>query len=143
MSSILGSYRALVEGTITPAELDETTKFQKYNLYNSNDAKKLSQTIRDAQGETDDKKAQALWKDALKQAKDLKAKASKIPPNDFGDWVIDLCLKPIWWFLGDVFISSARELILCWRCLVLRPWLTSIRLSTISIETSINLKPKR
>lgn len=108
MSSILGSYRALVEGTITPAELDETTKFQKYNLYNSNDAKKLSQTIRDAQGETDDKKAQALWKDALKQAKDLKAKASKIPPNDFGDWVIDLCLKPIWWFLGDVFISSAR-----------------------------------
>ena len=68
----------------------------------------MSQTIKDARSETNYKKAQALWKDALQQARELKTKASAIPPNDFGDWAIDLFLKPLWWFITDVVMSTAR-----------------------------------
>ena len=96
---VLKSYRMLLEGSITPYELNEVTKFQKYALYNSTEAKDVSRYIKEARRETDDKKKKALYKKALDTAESLRSKASKIPDNDFGDWAIDLCLKPL--YLSD------------------------------------------
>lgn len=49
-----------------------------------------------------------MYKEALSMAKSLKAKAAKIPSNDFGDWVIDLLIKPWWWLLGDVVATAVN-----------------------------------
>lgn len=106
---VLKSYRMLLEGSITPYELNEVTKFQKYALYNSTEAKDVSRYIKEARRETDDKKKKALYKKALDTAESLRSKASKIPDNDFGDWAIDLCLKPLWWFIVDIGIAASKD----------------------------------
>lgn len=96
------NFRMFLENTISADELSEATKFQKYALYNSGDAKKLSELLREARSESDEKKAKVMYKEALTLAESLRKKAMAIPNNDFGDWAIDLAIKPIWWFLGDV-----------------------------------------
>lgn len=106
---VLKSYRMLLEGAIAPYELNEVTKFQKYALYNSAEAKEVSKYIKEARRETDDKKKKALYKKALDTAESLRSKASKIPDNDFGDWAIDLCLKPLWWFIADIGIAVSND----------------------------------
>lgn len=106
---VLKNYRMLLEGSITPSELNEVTKFQKYALYNSTEAKDVSRYIKEARRETDDKKKKALYKKALDTAESLKSKASKIPDNDFGDWAIDLLLKPLWWFIVDIGIAASKD----------------------------------
>lgn len=106
---VLKNYRMLLEGSITPSELNEVTKFQKYALYNSTEAKDVSRYIKEARRETDDKKKKALYKKALDTAESLRSKANKIPDNDFGDWAIDLCLKPLWWFIADIGVAAIKD----------------------------------
>lgn len=106
---VLKNYRMLLEGSITPSELNEVTKFQKYALYNSTEAKDVSRYIKEARRETDDKKKKALYKKALDTAESLRSKANKIPDNDFGDWAIDLCLKPLWWFIADIGVVAIKD----------------------------------
>lgn len=103
----LTNLRLLAEGALTEsqykdAELNEVTKFDKYRLYNSNKAKELSSTLREAKSESDDKKAIALYKKALELVKELKKEANKIDNDDFGTWAINLLIKPWWWFIIDV-----------------------------------------
>lgn len=108
MSNILRQYRLLVEGAISPEELNEVTKFTKYALYNSDEAKVLSKKLKEARAETDDKKRKQLYKSALTTAESLRKKAAAIPNNDFGDWAIDLCIKPLWWLIVDIVGTSAK-----------------------------------
>lgn len=102
------NFRLFLENAISADELSEVTKFQKYALYGSSDAKKLSELLNQAQRERDEKKAQAIYKEALTLAESLRKKAMEIPANDFGDWAIDLLLKPTWWFIGDAIVTVGR-----------------------------------
>lgn len=106
----LSNMRALSEGAITPYEYDqlnEATKLDKYKLYQE-DAQKISALLKEARAEDDNKKAKAKYQEALKNAKELKAKANKIPNNDVLDWIFDLFVKPWWWFLADVINATSK-----------------------------------
>jgi len=106
----LNNLRALSEGAISEYEFDqlkEITKLDKYKLYKE-DAQKISSLLKEARAENDNKKAKAKYQEALKNAKDLKAKANKIPNNDVLDWIFDLFVKPWWWFLADVITTASK-----------------------------------
>lgn len=103
----ISELRLIAEGAIP---LDEVTKFNKYGLYNSDLAKSVSAKYKEGKrlAKQDDKKgAKAAFNKALADAKELKQKASKIPNNDFGDWFIDLCIKPLWWLIVDLAVTSS------------------------------------
>ena len=95
---------ALAEGSMS---LNDATKLQKYELYKQ-DAEKISNLLRKARKEKSDAKAKKLYQEALKNAKDLKSKANRIPDNDVTDWLFDLFIKPWWWFLSDVVSASVK-----------------------------------
>ena len=106
----LNILRAISEGASEEA-INEMTKRDKYNLYNSDEAKDLSAKLREAKAEDDEKKQQKLYKEALEMAQSLKKKASKIDDNDFLDWGVDLFVKPWWWFTADLIknVSSRNR----------------------------------
>ena len=56
----------------------------------------------------DGKEKKAKVAQARKLLGNLKKAANKIPDNDFGDWAIDLLVKPIWWFILDVVMTSSK-----------------------------------
>lgn len=100
--------RAISEGASEEA-INEMTKLDKYNLYNSDEAKDLSAKLREAKAEDDEKKQQKLYKEALEMAHSLKKKASKIDNNDFLDWAVDLFVKPWWWFTADLIKTTSSK----------------------------------
>lgn len=98
--------RDFASGTINEQTLVEMAKLDKYDLY-SEDSKKISSLLKEARKESDDKKKKAKYQEALTNAKKLRAAASKIPDDDFGDWAFNIFFKPWWWFLSDVISSVA------------------------------------
>lgn len=104
----LSILRAISEGASEEA-INEMTKLDKYNLYNSDEAKDLSAQLREAKAEDDEKKQQKLYKEALEMAHSLKKKASKIDNNDFLDWAVDLFVKPWWWFTADLIKTTSSK----------------------------------
>lgn len=104
----LSALRAYANGEISEEELTEATKFQKYGLYNSGDAKELSSLLKEIRKMDDGKEKKAKVAQARKLLGNLKKAANKIPDNDFGDWAIDLLVKPIWWFILDVVMTSSK-----------------------------------
>lgn len=104
----LSILRAISEGASEEA-INEMTKLDKYNLYNSDEAKDLSAKLREAKAEDDEKKQQKLYKEALEMAHSLKKKASKIDNNDFLDWAVDLFVKPWWWFTADLIKTTSSK----------------------------------
>lgn len=99
--------RAFSENAITEAELNEMAKLEKYDLYQQ-DARQISDLLKQAKRESDPKKMKKLYQDALSNAKKLRAKAASIPDESVGDWMFNLLIKPWWWFLSDAFAAASK-----------------------------------